>query len=134
MNNYGLNPDIRTRDEIIFGNYDPSAYLGGTCRFNDMDYNTLNTLVSMGFASEDERQNFAPSIGEMLEFASSDPEAYYFDGYAVSANRSDYRVSIDAIHRDAPFADQYEMDAFIDFCSEADERDWSMDGGYAWWD
>ena len=46
--------NIRKRDEIIFGNYDPDAYMGGIRIFEDMSYDTLKQLVDEGFVDVEE--------------------------------------------------------------------------------
>lgn len=132
MNKYGLNPDIKRRDEILFGKYDPSAYMGGICRFEDMDLPTLKLLVDEGFVNLDERQNYSPSILELMEFSENYGGVYHFDGYVVSDRRDDYRVSIDGIARISPILDRDELRAFSDLAHDADEFD-SVDGR-AWWD
>lgn len=124
--------NIRKRDEIIFGNYDPDAYMGGIRRFEDLSYETLKQLVDEGFVDVEECQNLSPSIQDMMQFAEKYGKHYLFDGYVVSDKRDDYRVSIDGFKRVGPFEDFNEQNAFADFCSEADDLD--LDLAYAWWD
>ena len=122
--------DIKRRDEIIFGNYDPNEYRGGIRRFENMSYDTLKQLVDEGFVDVEDRQNFAPTIQEMMEFSKKYDKHYLFDGYVVSDKRDDYRLSVDAIKRDGDRDTLEEGYDFADFCSEADE----IYSKYAWWD
>lgn len=124
--------NIRKRDEIIFGNYDPEAYMGGIRRFEDLSYETLKQLVDEGFVDVEECHNCSPSIQDMMEFAEKHDKQYLFDGYVVSDKRDDYRVSVDGFKRVGPFETFAEQNEFADFCSEADELD--LDYAYAWWD
>ena len=124
--------NIKRRDEIIFGNYDPNEYWGGIRRFEDMGYDTLKQLVDEGFVDVEDRQNFAPTIQEMMEFSEKYDKHYLFDGYVVSDERDDYRLSVDGFKRGGDFDTVEEAEDFADFCSEADELD--LDYAYAWWD
>ena len=130
--NGNLCKNIRKRDEIIFGNYDPDIYKGGIRRFEDMSYDTLKQLVDEGFVDVEEKQNYSPTIQEMMKFSEEYGKNYLFDGYVVSDERDDYRVSIDGFKRNGDFESFTERNDFADFCSEADELD--LDYAYAWWD
>ena len=121
------------RDEIIFGSYDKEAYSGGIRQFEEMTYNTLKQLIDEGFVDLEERQNCAPTIKELMDFAEKwGKESYRFGGYVVSADRDDYRVSIDTFTKNCEFESFAERDAFADLANEADELD--LDYAYAWWD
>lgn len=125
-----LNKDIKTRDEIIFGKYDPKCYSGGTRYFNGLIPEVLQKLVDKGFADPNDAQNCAPTIQELLDFT-KDKDGYTFGGYVVSDNRSDYRVSVDSIDHDIPLNDE-EFREFTMFARSADEFD--PNNGSAWWD
>lgn len=129
-----MNMDVRSRDKLIFGKYDPNAYMGGIRRFEGMPYSTLSKLIDGDYVDLNDAQNYAPSISELYEFASSDPSAYTFDGYVVSPQRSDYRVSIDSINRVTPFAQAEDVVDFAEFIKYADEFEINQNGGTAWWD
>lgn len=129
---YDFNPDIETRDKIIFGKYEPQKYMGGCRHFENMDIDTLQILIDKGFADPEDAQNYSPTIEELIEFAEQYGDAYTFDGYTVIDTRSDYRVSIEAIARKTPITDKNELLAFVNFARGAD--DWDPEGGYAWWD
>ena len=125
-----FNMDIKTRDTIIFGDYEPDKYLGGTRDFKGMNVETLKKMVEMKFADPDEAQNGSPRIEEFIDFMESN-EGYKVDGYVVTDQRADYRVSVEAIEKDGKIDTMEDLEAFIDFARCADEFDKS---GYAWWD
>ena len=127
---FNYNTDIKTRDEIIFGEYDPKLYLGGVRYFTDMTLETIKMLVKTGFADPEDRQNEAPSIEEFISFMEAN-EGYVLGGYTVTDERSDYRISIDRIEKTEPIYTKEELEAFVDFARWAD--DFETDG-YAWWD
>ena len=97
-----------------------------------MGYDTLKQLVDEGFVDVEDRQNFAPTIQEMMEFSEKYDKHYLFDGYVVSDERDDYRLSVDGFKRGGDFDTVEEAEDFADFCSEADELD--LDYAYAWWE
>ena len=91
------------RDTLIFGSYDPEAYLGGVRRFYDVSPETVAELVKKGYANPDETQNDSPSIQEFLDFCEQHPEmGLTLGGYVVSNDRSDCRVTIDGIAGELP--------------------------------
>ena len=128
---FDYNKDAKKRDELIFGAYQPDSYLGGIRRFEGMTLDELKELVELKFSDPEEAQNCSPTIEELIRFAEN-YEGYEFDGYAVDIERDDYRVSIEAIHKDGP-VDNDELKAFIKEFRYADEFDID-DGLYAWWD
>lgn len=127
-----LSKQAKERDKIIFGKYDPNAYMGGIRNFENLSAATLRKLVDLGFADPEDKQNDAPTLGELLDFAEYyGPESYVFGGYVVSPKRSDCRVSINSIEFIAEhFDDDDEEQAFEELTQYADEKD--ID--YAWWD
>jgi hypothetical protein len=137
-----VNRDIRTRDEILFGNYDPKAYTGGTRRFARVDVDTLQELVELDFVDVYECQNDSPTIREFLDFVEYSDErgSYRFDGYAVIDTRNDYSVSIDCISKIKPFGQTSEIVDFAELVATADDFYLSSrandrgEYGYAWWD
>ena len=132
-----MNTDIKSRDKIIFGKYDPNAYMGGIRKFDGLTYNQLSKLIDGDFIDIDDAQNDGPTIAELYEFASGDPTAYTFSGYTVSDRRSDYRVSIDGITRELDwngYTGADEIVAFAELVKLADEFEITQNGGNAWWD
>lgn len=131
-----LNKDIKRRDELIFGDYDPLEYSGnsgGVRKFNGISVQTLKQLLEENFTDPDDDQNGSPSVREMLEFSEKWNNKYVFGGYAVEIWRDDYRVSLDSIWReDLENLTADERKAFIDFAGEVDELD--EENMSAWWD
>lgn len=131
-----LNKDIRRRDELIFGDYDPLEYSGnsgGVRKFNGISVQTLKQLLEENFTDPDDDQNGSPSVREMLEFSEKWNNKYIFGGYAVEIWRADYRVSLDSIWReDLENLTEDERKAFIGFVGEVDELD--EENMSAWWD
>lgn len=125
------NMDIKTRDELIFGEYAPEKYGGGVRDFNNMSVNLLKKLVDMRFADPDEAQNDSPTIQEFIDYM-EDKNCYVVNGYVVTDNRGDYRVSVESIEKIGGFEDKEELIEFVDRFHNADEFD--IKNGYAWWD
>ncbi len=69
---------------------------GGILRFEGLDVKRLQTLVDEGFIDLTGTQNDSPSAGDFFGLMKDHPEVTA-NGYAVSAKRTDYRVSIDSI-------------------------------------
>ena len=44
-----LNPNVKERDEIIFGEYDEEAYSGGTRHFDNISFEVLQQLLEQVF-------------------------------------------------------------------------------------
>ena len=124
------NYDEKRRDEIIFGKYDPSAYLGGLRHFDGMTRETLHRLIDEGFVDVDTTQNDSPSIQDFLDFMDMH-DGYVVGGYVVSARRSDYRVSVDAITKTTKITEADDLKTFVEFARLADEFN---SDGFAWWD
>lgn len=133
-----MNNDIKTRDLLLFGEYEPEKYSGGIRRFVT-GLNTLIKLVDLGFADEKECHNDSPKIESFIE----ETRDYglitvEFEGFAVSSNRSDYRVDIDGIRLQIPKQYENTMCHFVELYSNADEFSLSFDDKYwfirAWWD
>lgn len=126
-----MNKDIKTRDEIIFGKYEPNLYAGGYRGFEKMELNTLKELVDKGFADLDECQNSSPSIEEFINFMESH-DGFVVNGYAISDDRLDYRVTVTTILATDECDNSKNLKDFVDAFREAD--DFYSDKLYAWWD
>ena len=130
---FGLNRDIEKRDEIIFGKYEPEAYRsGGMCRFENLSLEKLKQLVDLNFISLEERQNDSPSVREFIEFMEK-YSGYTVMGYAISADRRDYRVSLEGIEKNNYVDSGEEISEFINLFGDADDFD-TGHGMYAWFD
>lgn len=125
------NKDTARRAAII--GIEDKIGAGGTQSYEGLTPAKLQQLVDEGFAELDERQNDAPSIGEFLEFVTDCPNIEItFHGYVVSADRADYRVSVEGFDAKAKTKD--ELVALTQFGRHADEFDIDDNGVYAWWD
>lgn len=126
------NKDIETRDKLIWGRYRPRKYaFGGTISFQGMNVKTLRKLINQNFADPEEKQNFAPSIGEIYDFMCTYP-AYTCHGYAVSADRDDYRVSIEGVEKGDKTYSVEEFQDYMKLFSNADELNFNT--MYCWFD
>jgi hypothetical protein len=137
--------DLKTdskREEIIFGETkDWENSLGGIYRFdkeNALDPETLEKLVVEGYADPNEQQNASPEIQELLNFG-KEIEAIFdvqvkYEGYVVSPNRRDARVSIDTILVEGKDIPDEVKDAFRTEFRRADSYSESDEELFAWWD
>ena len=127
-----LNTNIKERDTILFGEYDPSAYkYGGIRHFEYLDYPTLQKLVDKKFIDPEGCQNYSPSTGDFLAFMEAHPE-FTAHGYAIGLNRDDYRITIEGIESDEIFSDVGTLEEFVGLCRFADY--FCLNPPYAWWD
>ena len=106
-----LNPDMETRDKLIFGEFNPKSYCGGIRHFENLSTDTLKTLLEKNFIEATERQNNAPSTEQILRFMERYPE-YSAHGYAVSINRSDYRVTLEGVDKGCGADSSQELQEF----------------------
>ena len=127
---FNYNMDIKTRDEMIFGKYEPDKYLGGVRYFKGMTVKLLKELVDNGFADPEECQNYSPSVAEFIEFMEG-WDGYRVNGYVVTDKRDDYRVSVEAIEKNGVIETKEELVDFVETFRFADDFDAN---GYAWWD
>lgn len=126
---FNYNMDIKTRDELIFGDYDPNKYQGGCRAFDDMSVEVLEKLVEMKFAYEE--QHFSccsPDISEFIDFMKEN-NGYVVEGYAITNERSNYGVYIDSIRKVTPITNLDDAKTFSRF-HYADDYDVT---GFAMW-
>lgn len=131
-----LNKDVIKRDEIIskYSSKFEDIYLGGIKRFSKLSLDGLKILIEEGYVDIDDRQNYSPTIDKLVElgkkFQQNDMKLLY-SGYAVSVDRDDYRVSIDAIYGDFENITDLELKQEIENLSKtADE----VSNDRIWWD
>ena len=132
---WDFNTNIKLRDEIIFGNYNPSYYGnhgGMTRRFKGLTLDKLNDLTALKFLSLDDRQNDSPSIGAIIDFMSTH-EGFTAHGYAVSDQRCDYRVSIEGIEKRGDITEQ-DMHDFTEMFRYADDFTCTKNPLHCWFD
>ncbi len=128
-----LNTDIKTRDTLIFGKYEPEKYMGGIRRFEYMPVNVLEKLVKQKFINLKGRQNNAPSVKRFLSFMQKYP-TYWAHGYAVDLARPDYRVSIEGVVNNDGYGSAEEFEEFSRLFQKADDFDANEYCMYCWYD
>ena len=127
-----LNKDVVTRDRMIFGSYDKSKYSGGVRHFENLSLETLKRLLEKNFADRAEKQNWAPTIGAIVDFMKT-YDGYTAHGYVVEVERGDYRVSLEGVYKDRAADSEEELDEFNLIFGNAD--DFSDSGQmYCWFD
>lgn len=122
------------RDRWLFGtDYDPGLYSGGT-RYFELTADALREAVEKGYIDENERQNYGPTVREFLDFVSWSQINWSFEGYAVSPERHDYRMTVDAIFMEGECLSIEEICAFAEAFRSADEFTLAPFEARAWWD
>ncbi len=109
---------------------------GGVKNFTNLSVEKLQQLIAQRFADPAAGHNNSPTIREFLEFGQQQAAKgfnFSFEGYAVSPDRGDYRVSIDGILFNGSCPHQLIVE-FQEFVGDPDELD--LDPYYlrAWWD
>ena len=132
-----LNMDVNRRDEILFGSYEPEKYLGGIRSF-ECNVETMRKLIDERFADPDETQNDSPSIGELMSAFEGTDIDVTFGCYAVSPERSDYRITIESADVSILETDYDNLCCIIESFRWADEFNIEHIGEkfyiHAWWD
>lgn len=129
-----LNHDIEERDRLIFGEaIDWKMVAGGMKRFLSITAETLQDLVTKQFADPGDKQNLAPTLASFLSFMKENPGKFLAHGYAISPDRSDYRVSIEGLVSAGKVTPGL-TDRFVEFCRCPAELIAEKDRLYAWWD
>ena len=132
---FEFNKEIKQRDEIIFGYYDPEEYFGGVREFKKMTLQTLKTLIKERFMEEDEQINNRPSNKEFVSFMEKHSDRNFtVNGYAVQDTRGDYRVSIEAISYEGSELDDNTIIELVEFTHNADDVCIEKDYVHCWWD
>ena len=118
-----LNRDEAARDTLIFGKHDPNAYRSGGVRYFDgLSLATLQRLFAQKFIDADDKQNYAPTAGQILEFMERYPE-YTAHGYTVTIDRPDYRVTLEGVCKGDGADSMGELEDFINLFRDADTID-----------
>ena len=130
-----MNRDVARRDALL--GITGQRASGGIIRYEDLDGSRLGTLIDERFADPDCAQNESPTIAEFLSFLQEYPEARVY-GYAVSPERSDYRVSVEGATVDlgevAPSRREAVRAAFARLSETADEAETDGDALHCWCD
>ena len=131
-----MNKDYAQRDKILFGEYNPDKYLGG-CRNFTCSKEVMQTLVENDYIDPNECQNYSPMTKEFMEIL-HDIDNVRFNGYAISPDRDDYRLTIDGVDVEIEDTDYDNISLLVESFHYADEFNFSHDGDsyflHAWWD
>jgi hypothetical protein len=124
--------DHRQRDLILKGFFTDKDYIGGSRRFSNLPLELLELILLENHTDHNEKHNNAPSIRDLIIFAKQMNEKgyyFFFNGYAISPKRDDYRVSIDTINIKYYFDNSNHLNNKIieKFFKDADEKD--LDNG-----
>jgi hypothetical protein len=124
--------DHRQRDLILKGFFTDKDYIGGSRRFSNLPLELLELILLENHTDHNEKHNNAPSIRDLIIFAKQMNEKgyyFFFNGYAISPKREDYRVSIDTINIKYYFDNSNHLNNKIieKFFKDADEKD--LDNG-----
>ena len=124
--------DHRQRDLILKGFFTDKDYIGGSRRFSNLPLELLELILLENHTDHNEKHNNAPSIRDLIIFAKQMNEKgyyFFFNGYAVSPRREDYRVSVDTINIKYYFDNSNHLNNKIieKFFKDADEKD--LDNG-----
>ncbi|BCJ48202.1 hypothetical protein GCM10010168_25620 [Actinoplanes ianthinogenes] len=117
---FPFNKDAASRDRLLdfidlLGNGE--TFTGGAGSFGPLDAAGLAALFEGRWLDPDDRQNAAPSAWDIFQFVCAHPGAFA-QGYAVSPDRDDYRVSLETVW--APQIDEPLRAAALEFCVDAD--------------
>jgi hypothetical protein len=117
---FPFNRDAARRDSLLpfldlLGNGE--TFTGGAGFFGPLDAAGLAALLDGKWLNPDDRQNAAPSAWDIFQFVCGHPGTHA-QGYAVSPDRKDYRVSLETVW--APEIDDVLRADALEFCADAD--------------
>ena len=124
-----LNMDFARRDAII-GGKEQGIY--DIYHFQGLTLEKLELLFKENFIDGDDAQDSAPTAQEILEFMRANPR-FTCHGYAVTIERSDYRVSIEGVSLEEKVTEA-DRENFTNLFRHADEFSCSSSGCYCWFD
>lgn len=131
-----MNKNVELRDKIIFGKYEPEKYSGGHRPFR-CSYETMKALVDNNFIEPDECQNYSPYTKDFMDILDG-IDGVEFIAYAISPDRSDYRVTIEGADVDIEENDHDTLCFLVESFRSADEFNVEHIGDryhlHAWWD
>jgi hypothetical protein len=128
-----LNRDHQRRDELLGLNITWSKdNVDEAISIESIPLPVLEELLKGQFIHPEDRQNASPTARQFLEFMRKYPVAVAH-GYAISPERSDYRITIEGLRVPAKDVTPELRQSFSDLCRDADEL--TTDGDlYSWWD
>lgn len=133
----GLNGDYNTREKIIFNqDYKKENYSGGIRRFI-CSRETMQELLDKGFVDPNETQNESPRVKDFMDYTENFDNVT-FGCYAVSPDRSDYRITIEEVNIEIPDDQCDHVAQAVETFRYADEFNFEHTFGsyilHAWWD
>lgn len=135
---FDYNMDYKRRDELLFGaNCQPEEKWAGGIKYFSITPSVMRQLIDEGFVDVTEKQNDSPDIGAYMEFLESleDNVAWRINGYAVSHNRGDYRISVEGCETNWPSYDNVkDVISFANLFRFADDFELSPSRAYCWFD
>lgn len=98
------------RDKILFGEAVDWKKRGGggTEHFENLTFENLEKLFTLGVIDPEDTQNDSPTMQEYREVMKKNP-CFTAHGYAVSPEREDYRVTIEGLDGENMTEDQLQM-------------------------
>jgi len=136
-NEFKFNTDIKQRDEILFGKYEPDEYRGGTRNFWNVKQEVIIELFEKGFINPHDTQNKSPEMQELINFVKR-RKGYTFEGYAVDIKRDDYRITLEGLKKTGGINDNERRKFFDKFVYTEDHvansYEVSKERLFAWWD
>ncbi|MBW6433740.1 hypothetical protein KZ829_08285 [Actinoplanes hulinensis] len=117
---FPYNRDAARRDRLLpfldlLGNGE--TFTGGAGFFGPLDAAGLAALLDGKWLDPDDRQNAAPPAWDIFQFVCDHPGTHA-QGYAISPDREDYRISLETIW--APQIDDALRADALEFCADAD--------------
>ena len=133
----------KEREQMVFGRpYNPKNYeCGGVCRFDYLDVDTAEKLMSLGYVDPEGTQNCSPTAEEMINFCAAyrttndaDPGLFYLHGYVVSPERGDCRITFEGVASDTELTAEEALD-FVQAFRDADNLQFGINQpAYCWYD
>jgi hypothetical protein len=128
-----LNADQNLRDAILGITKSDYESMGDIAPFKGIKLSQLDDLFGNNFVDSHEKQNLAPSVGDIYSFVKQNPD-FTVHGYAVDLSRSDYRISIEGVELSRNCTEE-EWASFKRFFKRADELKGSVGTQlYCWFD
>lgn len=133
---FKYNMDYKRRDELIFGDacQPEEKWAGGIKRFS-VSPSVLKQLIEERFVDPRDAQNDSPTAQDFSDFFDrvTTPDEWMVNGYAVSYDREDYRVSIEGCVTDSRL-ELNDLAAFAKLFRHADEFEVTPPGARCWYD
>ena len=122
--------------EILKSNSNIGFEGGGITSFDNLTLQGALTLLENKFLDPEEKQNFAPTINDMIEFVRTNfPDKIGFHGYIVPPRREDVRISFEGINNipNSIFTKK-ELETIFNFFNYANELKLTRKNVWVWYD